>query len=160
MKNPLLTLYRRMVLQQVRSTVPTALMPLSRIKSAVVYVDTSTGEDTQVICRTVQQYFDYHGIPVMILCPSKRDFNLYGRLKKHVRGTRDSRQEDLFISLAGSPDNFAAEYEARSSLARFKVGRCNLPDDVFDLVVADSEEGEASQTAAFAAIKDFLDKIR
>jgi len=140
--------------------VPTALTPLSKIKSAVVYVDTSTGEDTQVICRTVQQYFDYHNIPVTILCPVRRDLNVYGRLKNHVRGTRDSRQEDLFISLAASPENFAAEYEARCSVARFKVGRCKLPDELFDLVVADPEEGGASQIAAFAAIKDFLDKIQ
>ena len=160
MKNPILTLYRKVVLQRDRSQVPTTLMPLSVIRSVTVYVDgLAEGEDPQSVRRAVQQYFDYHSIPVTILCPRKRDINLFGRLKNRARGTRESRKEDLFISLAGSPDNFAAEYEACCSTAHFKVGRCNLPGDVFDLVVANPEEGEANQIAAFAAIKDFLDKI-
>lgn len=162
MKNPILTLYRRVVLQRDRSQVPTTLMPLSTIKRATVYVDgQAEGEDPQLVRRAVQQYFDYHGIPVTILCPQEQDINLFGRLKNRARGIRgDSRREDLFVSLAGSPENFAAEYEACCSTARFKVGRCNLPDGVFDLVVADPEEGESNQIAAFAAIKDFLDKIQ
>ncbi len=161
MKNPILILYRKIVLQRDRSQVPTTLLPLSVIRRATVYVDgLAEGEDPRSIRRAVQQYFDYHGIPVTILCPQKRDINLFGRLKNRARGTQEARREDLFISLAGSPENFAAEYEACCSKARFKVGRCDLPDGVFDLVVADPEEGEANQIAAFAAIKDFLDKIQ
>ena len=161
MKNPILTLYRRIVLQRDRSHVPTKLIPLSKIKRAAVYVDgMAEGEDTMSVRRAVQQYFDYHSIPVTILYPQKGDFNLFGRLKNRVRGTREFRKEDLFISLASSPENFAAEYEACCSTARFKVGRCNLPGYVFDLVVADPQEDEATQAAAFAAIKDFLDKIQ
>lgn len=160
MKTPLLNFYRRMVLKQVRSAVPTTLLPLSKIKSVAVFVDALSGEDPQPVCRAVQQYFDYQGIPVCILCPQKRDLTLNGRMKKRARGTRESRQEDLFISLAGSPDNFAAAFEAHSSTARFKVGRFESPDAVFDLVVADPQEAGASQAAVFAAIKDFLDKIR
>ena len=161
MKTPfLLNLYRQMVLRQVRSTTPTSLMPLSKVKSAAVFVDAQAGEDPQPVCRAVQQYFDYQGIPVRILCPQKGDLTINGRMKKRARGTRESRKEDLFISLAGSPENFAAAFEACSSTARFKVGRFELPGAVFDLVVADPQDGEASPAAAFAAIKDFLDKIR
>ena len=161
MKNPLLTFFRWLALRQDHSTVPTTLMPLAKVKLATVFVDTTQPEeDPARVCRAVQQFFDYHGIPVTILCPKKGDLNLLGCLRQKVRGTRESRQEDLFISLAASPDNFAAEYEARCSPARFKVGRCRLKGDVFDLVVAVPENGEASQTAAFAAIKDYLNKIR
>ncbi len=161
MKHPILNFFRRMVLQQGRSPISTKLMPLSKIRSAVVYVDSSAeGEDASSVCHAVQQYFDYQGIPVKIFCPKKQDFNLYGRLKNRVRGTRETRHEDLFISLAASPDNFAAAYEACYSTARFKVGRCKLPGDVFDLVVADPQDTGASQAAAFAAMKDFLDKIK
>ena len=39
MKNPILTLYRKVVLQRDRSQVPTTLMPLSVIRSVTVYVD-------------------------------------------------------------------------------------------------------------------------
>ena len=161
MKNPLLTFCRRLVLRRDHSTAPTTLMPLAKVKRATVFVDSTVQEeDPTRVCGTVRQFFDYHGIPVTILCPQKGDLNLLGYLKKRVRGTHESRQEDLFISLAASPDNFAAEYESRCSPARFKVGRCRLDGDVFDLVVAVPENGEATQAAAFSAIKDYLNKIR
>ena len=161
MKNPIVAFCRWIALRRDRSTVPTALLPLTKVHEAMVFVDTMTAdEDSDRVCRAVQQFFDYQGIPVQILCPSKRDVNWWGYLRKRVRGTREFRQEDLFISLAASPDNFAAAFEARCSTARFKVGRCQLSGEVFDLVVAVPENGEASQLAAFSAIKDYLNKIR
>lgn len=161
MKNPILTFIHWIVVRRGRSTVPTALIPLSRVRDVLVFVDgTAPDEDAASICSVVRQYFDYHSIPVQILCPGKRDVNLLGILRKRVRGTAEFRQEDLFISLAGSPDNFAAEYEARCSTARFKVGRYQLSGDVFDLVVAVPEDGIPTQLAAFSAIKDFLNKIQ
>ena len=161
MKHPVRTFFRRMALRRGRSTVPTALLPLTKVRGAAVFVDTTDpGEDTERVCHAVQQFFDYNGIPVLILCPAKRDVNWRGFLRKRVRGTRETRKEDLFISLAASPDNFAAEYESRCSAARFKVGRCQLPGDVFDLVVSVPENGETSQLAVFSAIKDYLNKIR
>ncbi|MBR4524682.1 MAG: hypothetical protein IKP15_03935 [Bacteroidales bacterium] len=161
MKNPLVSFCRWMALRRGRSTVPTKLLPLAKVRVAKVFVDTTVpDEDPERVCRAVQQFFDYQGIPVLILCPAKRDVNWRGFLKKRVRGSHESRQDDLFISLAASPENFAAEYEARCSTAIFKVGRCQLPGDVFDLVVAVPENGESSQLAAFSAIKDYLNKIR
>ena len=119
------------------------------------------GEDPARICRAVRQFFDYQGIPVLTLCPKKEDINLIGCLKKRARGDGDTpRQEDLFISLAASPENFAAVFEARRSTARFKVGRFQLEGGLFDLVVSMPEASEAGQAAAFAAIKDYLNKIR
>ena len=161
MKNPIVTFFRWMALRRGRSTVPTTLLPLAKVRGATVFVDTTVpDEDPERISRTVQQFFDYQGIPVTILCPGKKDLNWRGFLRKRLRVTGEPRQEDLFISLAASTEYFAAEYEARCSKARFKVGRCQLPGDVFDLVVAVPEDGEATQTAAFAAIKDYLNKIR
>jgi len=162
MKNPVLALLRWYVLRRNRSTVPTTLLPLREVHSATVFVDTTVeGEDPARICRAVRQFFDYQGIPVLTLCPKKDDINLIGCLKKKARGDGETpRQEDLFISLAASPQNFAAEFEARRSTARFKVGRYPIPDGVFDLVVSMPELSEADQAAAFAAIKDYLNKIR
>ena len=162
MKNPILTVCRWFVLRRNRSTVPTTLLPLREVRSATVFVDTTVeGEDPARISRAIRQFFDYHGIPVQVICPQKRDLNLLGCLKARVRGSKENpRREDLFISLAGSAANFAAEYEARCSTARFKVGRFPLPGGVFDLVVATPESSEAGQAAAFAAIKDYLNKIR
>ena len=161
MKNPLLILIRRMALRRDRSKVPTSLLPLKKVQGATVFVDTTGGEDTTPVLRAVQQFFEYQGIPVLVFCPEKRDINLIGRMKNRLRGShRHPRKEDLFISLAASPENFAAEYEARCSTARCKVGRFQYPDGVFDLVVTAPEGSEPSQSAAFSAIKDFLTKIR
>lgn len=158
MKNPILLLCRWYVLRRDRSGEPTSLLPLRKVHSVTVLVDTEAAEeDSARISRAARQFFDYQGIPVRILSPARKDLDLIGRIKGQVRG---SREEDLFISLAASPDNFTAEYEARCSKARFKVGRCSLPGRVFDLVVAAPESGETSQAAAFAAIKDYLNKIR
>ena len=161
MKNPILILIRRVALRRGRSKVPTSLLPLKKVQSATVFVDTTGGENTTPVLRAVQQFFEYQGIPVHVFCPEKRDINLVGRMKNRLRGShRHPRQEDLFISLAASPENFAAEYEARCSTARCKVGRFQYPDNVFDLVVTAPDGSEPSQSAAFSAIKDFLTKIR
>lgn len=161
MNNPLLKFCRWMALRGRRSTVPTALMPLTKVHSVTVYVDgLDPEEDPAVVCREVRQYFDKLDIPVLILCPQRGDFNLLGFLKKRVRGGPESRQEELFISLAGSPDDFASEYEARCSTARFKVGRSRLSDNVYDLVVATPEDEPATQVVAFKVIQDYLSKIR
>ena len=162
MKNPILSVVHWYVLHRDRSKVPTTLMPLKKIKSATVYVDAEeAGEDAGPLCRAVKQFFDYQGIPVLVLCPTAQDVNLLGYLKARMRGSRkEPRSEDLFISLASTADNFAATYEACCSTARFKVGRCALPGGVFDLVVTPPGDSDASQAAAFAAIKDYLYKIK
>ena len=162
MKNPLVSLVRWYALRQGRSADATSLLPLKKVRSATVFVDAvAMGEDPAPVCRTVQHYFESVSIPVVILCPQKADINCWGYLKPKARGgRRDERKEDLFISLAARPDRFAAEYEARCSTARFKVGCCALQDGVFDLVVTPPEGAGASQTAAFAAVKDYLNKIR
>ncbi|MCR4824412.1 MAG: hypothetical protein K5849_03530 [Bacteroidales bacterium] len=162
MKNPFLTVSRWFALRRNQSTVATTLLPLREVHSATVFVDTTVaGEDPARISRAIRQFFDYHGIPVLVLCPQQQDINLVGILKPRLRGSKENpRREDLFISLAASPENFAAEYEARCSTARFKVGRFQLPGGVYDLVVATPETSEAGQAAAFAAIKDYLDKIQ
>ncbi|MCR5351284.1 MAG: hypothetical protein K6E35_02155 [Bacteroidales bacterium] len=162
MKNLILTLCRRYALRQNRSTVPTSLLNLKEVKDVTVYVDVeAVGEDPEQVCRSVRQFFDRQGIPVRILCAQKKDLNLLGYLKARVRGSRkEPRHEDMFISLATSPEHFASEFEARCSTARFKVGCCALPGGVYDLVVTPPEGVEASQTAAFSAVKAYLDKIQ
>lgn len=161
MINPLLVLCRRMALRRGQSKVPTALLPLTKVRGAMVYVDAmGADEESERVCQAVQQFFGGLGIPVQILRAAKENVNWRGFLKKRVRGTRETRREDLLISLAASPEDFAAEYEARCSTARFKVGRYQLPGNVFDLVVAAPENGEPGQLAAFSAIKEYLCKIR
>ena len=70
------------------------------------------------------------------------------------------RDEDLFISLSDDSANFASEFEARCSPARFKVGRVRLTGDIFDLCVGLPEGGQADQAAVFETISEYLLKIK
>ena len=159
MKNPFVLMARRWALRRLPAPAPTSLLPMQEIRSAVVYVDgQTTAEDPAVAVRLVQRLLTDRGIAVRILCPQKQDLNWFGRLKPAVRGGTDA---DLFLSLAASPDNFTAAYEARCSTARFKVGRCALPDRVFDLVAASpAQDGPDVQAGAIPGILELLDKIQ
>lgn len=159
MRRPLLSLCRRLALRRYRTPVRTALLPLKELRSAVVFVDAER-EDADGVCGAVRDFFDSRGISVRILCPQKRDLNWMGFRKARVRASDGPLQEDFFLSLAASPDNFAAEYEARRSPARFKAGCVRLPGDVFDLVVTPAGEAESGGEAVFSAMTDYLQKIR
>ena len=159
MIRPIRNLLRRRALRRDRSTAPTSLLPMSAVRSAVVFVDgTAEGEDPAVAARLAQRLLADRGIDVQVLCPAKRDLDWLGRLNA-AQGSPAG--VDLFLSLAASPDCFAAAYAAACSTARFKAGRCTLPDGIYDLVVASPrQEGPDSQAEAFTAILEYLDKIQ
>ena len=159
MKNPLLKLCRRLALRSLKEGAPTRLLPLCEVRSALVYVDGSAGEDLPLVCRNVQQFFDYQGIPVRILQPGRSELDLIGRPGKKLREGL-AAGTDLLVCLNASPENFTAEYLSRSIPARFKVGCRALEGNVYDLVVAPPEGAGGGQAAAFAAIRDLLVKIR
>ncbi len=161
MINPVTYLLRLIALKRNCSHAPHGLRPLSRISSATVLVD-PLSEDAAGTASAVRQYFDYHSIPVHILCPGREDLDLIGTIKKKVRGPRTGEGSgELFISLVDRPESFFAEYEARCSRACFKVGRRQLSGEVFDLVVLSPERvRDVSQTAVFAEIKNYLNIIR
>lgn len=160
MKNPLIILLRRLALRSGASKVPTCIMPLDSVRSATVLVYPGA-EDSEETAAAVKAFFDPRGISVTVICPSKGDINWLGFLKGRVRGAKvKPRHEDLFISLSDSPEYFAAEYEARCSTALFKVGRFQLEGDIFDLVVSSPSAVPVSQSAAFAAIQEYLSKIQ
>ena len=159
MKRPIRDSLRRWVLRRDRSTAPTSLLPMRAVRSAVVFVDgQATEEDPAVAVRLAQRLLADRGIDVQVVCPAKRDLDWLGRLKP-AQGSPAG--VDLFLSLAASPDCFAAAYAAACSTARFKAGRCTLPGGIYDLVVASPrQEGPDSQAEAFTAILEYLDKIQ
>ncbi len=161
MKNPVQYLLRLITLKRNGSRAPHGLCPLGRIRSATVLLD-SSAEDFGAVLASVKRYFDAHNIPVHILAPAKGDFDLLGTLKKRFRGPRaEQGSGELFISLVDSPESFYAEYEARCSRACFKLGRRQLPGDIFDMVVLAPENSPAvSQSAVFEEIKNYLNIIR
>ena len=159
MKNPFMGICRRLALRSLKASASTSLLPLKEVKGAMACLDTAEGPEAGARVKgSVQQFFDYHGIPVRILQPSRSDLDLIGRPKRKLREEL-SAGTDLFICLSASPEDFTGEYLSRSVPARFKVG-CRKLEHVYDLVVAPPEGGPGGQAAAFAAIRDLLVKIR
>lgn len=148
-------LARHIALKKNRSTTKTAILPLSCIKKAFVLID-RTEPEYELAEKMAEEFFKGKGIEATILAPRKKELELPGRIKRKIRG---ERREDLFISLY--PVNcFVAEYEARCSGARFKVGRYSLEDNVFDLIVRNRENMISKQWEVFETIKDLLEKIK
>ena len=119
MKRPLLTLCRRLALRSLKGEASTGLLPLQQIRGALVIVDAGEGEEAvEQLRRSVEQFFEYHGIPVQVTAPVKKELDLIGRPKKKLREAL-SAGADLLVCLDASPDGFAAEYLSRSIPARF-----------------------------------------
>lgn len=160
MIDPLRYAVRKLMLYKHASKIPTRIAPLSEVHCAIMFLD-PMADDSEALVQAASRFFDQNEIKLRFLVPQKNDVNLMGMLKKKFRMDGDApRSEDLFISLVSSPENFAAEYEARCSSAFFKVGCQEYKGGVFDLIVTPPEGGDASQSASFAAIKDYLMKIK
>lgn len=134
-------------------------MPLGAVKSAAVFIDrTAPGADTAE--TAVREFFSGRGITVTVLAPDSGQLNCAGFMKRPFRQPGgQERSEDLFISLSCRPDDFASEFEARCSPARFKAGCVGLGGDVFDLTVSLPDGVSMDQAGVFGAIKDYLLKI-
>ena len=151
--NPLTLLVRRIALHKKASTAPTRIIPLTELAKATVLVDMDA--DADFVSMDVKKFFGEHNIPVQVLNLQKWDINIFGMLKKNKLQEMNDWDADLFISLAG-PENFTAEYASRCSRARFKIGRFDLPENVFDIVIANREHQLPRQQVAFATIKEYL----
>ena len=89
----------------------------------------------------------------------RKDLNWYGRPSQEKTRIMLEGEPDLFISLL--PENtYPLEYMARCSRARFKVGRRQIPDGVFDLVVMDPADKALSQKEAFGEIVKLLETVK
>lgn len=163
--------FQRRSLRKCASRVPTGLLSLGKLRSAVVFIDV---EDTTFDqCKNaVLSFFRDRGIKADIfffdfrklskeerLITSitttvlRKDLNWYGRPSREKVALMLSGEPDLFISLLAQP-SFALEYMAASSHARFKVGRNDSP--VFDLVF---RAESLSENDAFLEIVKLLDKV-
>lgn len=156
MIDPITLLVRKIALHKHHSTVPTGIIPLDQIRKATVFVD-NLDADADHVEKTARQYFEKRNIDVRIINAKKWDIGIFGCLKRH-KGEKDFG-EDLFISTAYAY-NFTAEYAARCSTARFKVGREQLQGNLFDIVIKDPEGQIIRQPMAFKAIIDLLEKIQ
>lgn len=168
---------RNRILRKKQSPVPTAIMPLSDVRNAVVFLNV---EDTSYDdCKNdILNYFRSKGIKVEIFFLELRrigsgerlitsitntilqkDINWLGIPSDEKLALIDRINPDMLILLLPS-DNFTVEFIAKYCKARFKVGRRYIHDDVLDLVIADRPNGELPADKTFDNIKTFLEKIR
>lgn len=158
MRNPIVSLVRFLALWRNKSEVPHNLLPLSSVKSAVLFVDASD-ENRSKLLEMAEDFFKQYNISVTIFIPVKKSLNCWGFLKKRIRDKKN-RCEDLFICLADIDTCFAACYEAICSPASFKVGRNKSDRDIFDLTVLVPEGAEVKQIDLFTSFIDLIKKIK
>lgn len=178
MLEPLKHIFRRHAIKKNASKVDTALLKLSDVSSAVVFIDvedTSWEDAKNMLIKFFRDrgirlelfFFDFRkldegerlitSITNTIL---KKDIGWYGRPSQEKLALMlPEEAPDMFISLLGNKD-FPIEYIAKCSRAKFKVGRVQLPGDTFDLVLADPEGKMVSEAEALKAIFALLEKIQ
>lgn len=168
---------RRRSLLRHASAVPTGIVPMAELHSAVVFMDVEDPE-FDACKRDIQAFFRHYGIKGEIfffdfrkisagerLITSitttvlRKDLNWFGKPSREKVKLLLNGRPDLFLSLLpGAP--FPLAYMATTSDARFKVGREQLAGGTFDLVVKDPSGKALSQREALQAIITYLDKIQ
>ena len=177
MLEPVKEMLRRQSLKKNASTEPTGFVPLSKIRSAVAFIDvedTSFNECKNLLMQFFRDhnikgdifFFDFRkltegerlitSITTTIL---KKDLNWYGKPSREKVTLMLDGEPDLFISLLPYND-FPIEFMASCSRAHFKVGREQLPGNVYDLVIKDPEGHRLSEAEYCKEMIRFMDKIR
>jgi len=167
------TYLRKRTLKKYSSTVPTQIMSLSLVKTAVAVIDVEdTSYDTckEALLAFFREhkikgeifYFDFRVIDnkerlitSITNTVLKKDLNWYGKPSHESMKYLDDIKPDMFISLIRGTD-FPIEFMARYCPAKFKIGRTQLPGNVFDLVVSDPQTRELSQAEVFDGIKQYI----
>lgn len=126
-----------------RSKVPTSLLPLSEVKSAVVYVDATEAYSEPFKLR-LKDFFGKRGIELEIISEFDKDLRT---------------DSDFFLALNPVPC-INERYAASSSTARFKAGRHQFKRDIYDLVVLDAPGDPLPMKDAFDAIEKMLINIK
>ncbi len=170
-------LLRRWSLRKSASSEPTGLLPLQAVRSAVAFISVEEQDfeacknDILAFYRTHNIkgsvfFFDFRriekgerlitGITTTVL---RKDLNWYGQPSPEKTRTMLEGEPDLFISLLPA-NSYPLEYMARCSKARFKVGRQQLPGNVFDLVVLNPADKKLSQREALGEIIKLLETVK
>lgn len=170
-------LFRRHSLKKHASTQPTGFMPISKVRSAVAFIDvedTSFHECKQKLQNFFREnnirgdifFFDFRKLPdgerlITSITGTvlKKDLNWYGRPSDDKIRILLEGEPDMFISLLPKAD-FPIEFMATCSNARFKAGRFQIPGNVFDLVITDPADRNLNQAEAFDEMEKLLTRIR
>jgi len=168
---------QRRSLRRNASPVETGILPLSRIHRAVALIDV---EDTSFdLCKNrLIAFFREHNIHGEIffldfrklgegerLITSingtilRKDLNWYGRPSDEKMRLLNEGDPELLIS-AVREKNFAYEFMVMASHAKFKIGRKQLPGNVFDVILSEKEDHILSEADAFAGMARLMEKMR
>ena len=139
--------FRSRALAKYASTEPTRITPIGKIRSAVAFIDV---EDTSFNeCKVaLMNFFRERDI--------KGDIFFFD-FRKLTEGER------LITSITTTvlrKDDFPIHFMAAASKAHFKVGRVQLPGNVFDVVVSDPEDAPISEFGIFREMCKLFEKIQ
>jgi len=163
--------FRGRALRKFAAAEPTALLPLTDIRTVAVVLDVEDPGFNE--CKDdMLAFFKPYGIKVDVfffdfrklekdelLLTSiqntllRNDLNWYGMPKPGTVIMGD-RSYDLLISMCGKED-FTSHFTAAMMKARFKIGTKELPGNIFDMVVS----GEGVRNI-FQTIQEYLLKIQ
>lgn len=179
MFDSILKIFRRKRLAKFASNVQTGFLPLSAISSVNVVIDVEEpGFDKlkddilawgkQVGLKVNIYFFDFRKISKdELLLTSiqttiiKKELDWLGMPDFSKVGNLLYEQSDLFISMVDNGD-FPIEFLSKCSKARFKIGRHGFDGHAYDMVISSNptEDLISDSRKIFAAIKDFLTKVR
>lgn len=169
-------LFRKRNLKKLASKVPTEILPLEKVRSYVAIIDVE--EPNYNSCKdTIINYFrskDIKGgiffqdfrkigsedrlITSIQTTITRKDVNWFGRPSRYKLGVLEEMKPDLLLCLIRDPE-FPIEFLVRTSKARFKVGRKQQGDNLFDFVVNDPKGKQVSALDSFNAMRSYLEKI-
>ncbi|MBR5054500.1 MAG: hypothetical protein IKX07_02750, partial [Bacteroidales bacterium] len=92
----------------------------------------------------------------------KKDLNFYGKPAREKLDLMLAAKPDLFISLINK-DDYPIRYMATCCEAKFKIGRKQLPGNVFDLVITDQAAPDGTsmpEDEIFKSVKQLLAKVK
>ncbi len=171
---------RNRALKKHGSKVATGIMPVNGIRTAVALIDvedTSFDECKNAIMAFYRDFgikgevffFDFRKlsdterlITSITNTVLKKDLNFYGKPSQEKMDLMLAARPDLFLSLINK-DDYPVRYMASCCEAKYKVGRRQLPGDVFDMVVCDQEDAEGGTTPEaeiFKSMKEIMLKVR
>ena len=170
---------RKKRIQKYGSNVPTALIPMSQVRTVNVVIDVEEPgfddlkEDILAWGRSIEAkvniyFFDFRrlGKDELLLTSItntilKKELDWVGMPEISKVGPLIYEPSDLFISMVDNHD-FPIEFIARCAKSRFKIGRHDFEGHPFDMVLTGGETADLRSEARqiFAAITEFITKIR
>ncbi len=170
-------IFRRKFLKKVSSANATGLLPLHKIHSAAIIIDSE--EPASDECKEkVQAWFKANGIRTTFFFLDfskvnederqttslnntllKKDLGWFGKPSREKMEMIVEDNSDVFISLVDNSE-FPIECLTKCAPARFKIGRRQLTGRTFDLVIENSPTQAFSASESFAEIAKYLETIK